>query len=163
MSRAIRVSLILWLYVISAAAQRTDKLSLDGTWLYRPEAKTTLKADGSIADDTTNLPVPGKMLVPSNWHLHGLADFNGRVRFERDFNFTQRLAPNDRAFLVFHGVDYFTKVEINGKAAGTHEGYFQRFEFDATGMLKAGRNHIAVTVDAPLEEPEPCGPTTSVL
>jgi len=153
MSRLTKLASILLLCTTVAVSQNIAKLSLDGTWLYHPEARTTLKADGSIMDDTSDLPVSGKMLVPSNWHLHGLPNFNGRVRFERDFNVSQPLGPNDRAFLVFHGADYFTKVEINGKPSGTHEGYFQRFEFDTTGLIRSGRNHLAVTVDAPREEP----------
>src|SRR5205823_2188525 len=104
MPRPIQLVSLLLLCAISASAQNADKLSLDGTWLYRPEARTTLKADGSIVDDTTSLPPSGRIPVPSNWHLHGLPNFNGRVRFERDFNFAQRLGPDDRAFLVFHGV-----------------------------------------------------------
>ncbi len=128
------------------------KISLNGTWNYRPLARTLLKADGSIVNDISNLPKPGTMPVPSNWHLSGLENFNGRVRFERDFDFGETPASSDRVFLVFHGVDYFADVELNGTALGRHEGYFQTFEFDVTPQLKRGRNQIAVTVDAPMEE-----------
>lgn len=137
-------------------AQNVDfprRTSLNGTWDYRPLARTTLKADGSIAEDKSNLPALGKMPVPSNWHLAGLENFNGRVRFERDFDFAEKLAPADRVFLIFRGVDYFAEVELNGVPVGRHEGYFQTFEFDVTAQHKRGRNHLAVTVDAPLEEP----------
>ncbi len=129
------------------------RISLDGAWDYQPVARTTHKADGSIVEDKTNLPAAGKMAVPSNWHLSGLANFNGRVLFTREFDFVEKLNPADRAFLVFHGVDYFAEVELNGSPVGKHEGYFQAFEFDVTPHLKRGRNRLAVTVDAPLEEP----------
>jgi beta-mannosidase len=154
-----RIYLLLAVAVLSATNVRCQEppllktLSLDGTWRYQPLAKTTLKSDGAITDDTTNLPPVGSTPVPSNWHLNGLPNFNGRVRFERDFNLSQRLAPDDRAFLVFHGVDYFATVELNGALIGKHEGYFQTFEFDVTHQLRAGRNHLAVIVDAPKEEP----------
>jgi beta-mannosidase len=153
MSRPAAFFLMTLLLASSALAQNSNTVLLDGAWLYRPEARTTLKADGSIVDDTHNLPPGGQMPVPSNWHLHGLANFNGRVRFERNFNFPARLQPQDRVFVVFHGVDYFTTTEINGTAVGKHEGYFQEFEFDVTQQVKFGRNHIAVIVDAPREEP----------
>ena len=142
--------------VFPAAAQDAGyprKISLDGTWKYQPIARTTLKADGSIVDDKASLPASGEMTIPSNWHLNGLPDFNGRVRFERDFDFTAGLSSLDRAFLIFHGVDYFAEVEINGVLVGRHEGYFQSFEFDVTPQLRRGRNRIAVVVDAPFEEP----------
>jgi beta-mannosidase len=130
-----------------------EPLWLDGIWSYQPVARTTLKADGSIVDDKTNLPPSGKMTIPSNWHLSGLANFNGRVRFERDFDFDQPSAAGTHIFLIFHGVDYFADIELNGSPVGHHEGYFQRFEFDVTPQIKRGHNHLAVTVDAPMEEP----------
>jgi beta-mannosidase len=145
----------LLLFSAPLLGQGTDyprKISLDGTWDYQPVFRTTLRADSSI-EDTANMPAAGTMPVPSNWHLRGLANFNGRVRFTRDFDFAEKLAVPDRAFLVFHGVDYYAEVELNGARVGKHEGYFQVFEFEVTPQLKRGRNHLAVTVDAPLEEP----------
>ena len=129
------------------------RMSLDGIWNYQPIARTVLQADGKIAEDTSNLPPAGNMPVPSNWHLNGLPNFNGRVKFTRDFNFTPALAPTQHAFLVLHGVDYFAEIGLNGSPVGKHAGYFQSFEFDVTSLLKPGRNQLAITVDAPLEEP----------
>jgi beta-mannosidase len=142
--------------VFPVAAQKAAYprvISLNGTWQYQPIAHTTLKANGSVVEDKANVPVSGQMSVPSNWHLNGLPDFNGRVRFTRDFDFTERLSSLDRVFLLFRGVDYFAEVEINGTLVGRHEGYFETFEFDITPQLKHGRNYIAVVVDAPWEEP----------
>ena len=135
------------------AAGNLEPVGLDGSWSYQPVARTTLKADGSIVEDKSGLPPAGKMTIPSNWHLSGLANFNGRVRFERDFDFDQPPAAGTRAFLIFHGVDYFADVELNGSPVGHHEGYFQTFEFDVTPQIKRGHNHLVVTVDAPYEEP----------
>jgi beta-mannosidase len=93
------------------------------------------------------------MQVPSNWHLHRLPNFNGRVKFTREFNFANALAAGEQAFLVFQGVDYFAEISLNGNSVGKHEGYFQSFEFDVAGFLKPGKNELSVIVDAPLEEP----------
>jgi beta-mannosidase len=134
-------------------ANPVGNMSLDGVWKYQPIAKTTLKTDGQIAEDKSNLPPAGTMPVPSNWHLHGLPNFNGRVKFTREFNFARPLAATERAFLEFRGVDYFAEISLNGNPVGKHEGYFQSFEFDVTPFLKPGRNELTVTVDAPLEEP----------
>ena len=156
-----RHKLIVFLLVFILAPSRApakdagirEPLWLDGSWSYQPVARTTLEADGSIAEDKTNLPPSGKMTIPSNWHLNGLADFNGRVRFERDFDFDQPPAAGTHVFLIFHGVDYFAEVELNESPVGRHEGYFQTFEFDVTPQIKQGHNHLVVTVDAPREEP----------
>ena len=94
------------------------KMSLDGVWKYQPIARTTLKTDGTIAEDKANLPAAGTMPVPSNWHLHGLPNFNGRVKFTREFNFARALAASERAFLVFRGVDYFAEISLNGNSGG---------------------------------------------
>ncbi|MEJ2008551.1 MAG: hypothetical protein P8Z30_10425, partial [Acidobacteriota bacterium] len=136
----------------SRTAGRTV-IQLDGQWHYRPIARTTLHSDGSITEDKSNLPPAGQMAVPSNWNLKGLPNFNGKVLFERDFDFPGQPAPDDRVFIVFHGVDYFSTVALNGAEIGRHEGYFQRFEFDVTSHIRRGLNHLSVTVDAPLEEP----------
>jgi beta-mannosidase len=139
--------------VWSQDSNPVTRLSLDGIWKYQPLARTTLKPDGQIAEDKSNLPPAGTIPVPSNWHLHGLPNFNGRVRFTRQFNLAKPLGANGHAFLIFHGVDYFADICLNGNQVGKHEGYFQSFEFDVTPFLKPGANELAVTVDAPLEEP----------
>ncbi len=139
--------------VTPASENKNFLLSLDGAWNYLPLARTLLKPDESIVEDKSNLPGPGKMPVPSNWHVHGLPNFSGRVRFERDFENPRELASSERAFLLFRGIDYFSEIQLNGALVGRHEGYFQRFEFDVTPNSRRGLNHLAVTVDAPREEP----------
>jgi beta-mannosidase len=138
--------------VVAQPSRYPKRISLDGPWGYRPLAHTTLKPDGSFVDVTSELPASGTMPVPSNWNLQRLPNFNGRVRFERDFDFAEPISSSDRVLLVFHGVDYFAHVELNGAVVGHHEGYFQTFEFDVTPEIRRGRNHIVVTVDAPMEE-----------
>jgi beta-mannosidase len=149
-------SILLAFFAFRSSASQT--VNLDGIWRYRPEARTLLKADGSIVNNTDSLPPAGTMPVPSNWNLKGLPNFNGRVRFEREFDFAQKLGADDRVFLVMHGVDYFAAIEINGIAVGRHEGYFQQFEFDVTGQVRRGKNQVAITVDAPKEDPGPVWP-----
>ena len=135
-----------------APASFPKAISLNGIWNYHPIARTTIRDDGSITRNTTNLPAKGRMPVPSNWQLNGLPGFNGRVRFDREFRFDESLHPAERAFLVLHGIDYFAEVELNGTPLGRHEGYFQKFEFDVTRQIRNGVNHLAITVEAPLEE-----------
>jgi beta-mannosidase len=156
MKQFIACALLLFSFCLAARADSgsyPQRISLNGSWDFKPEARTTIKSDGSIAEESSNLPAPGKMPVPSNWHDQGLANFNGRVRFERQFDFAPKLGPADRVFLVLGGVDYFASVEFNGAAVGKHEGYFQSFEFDVSAQIKPRQNRLAVIVDAPLEEP----------
>ncbi|WP_238358122.1 glycosyl hydrolase 2 galactose-binding domain-containing protein [Cohnella zeiphila] len=47
-----------------------------------------------------------------------------------------RPAEGRRVYLVFKGVDYHAAVYVNGRCAGSHEGFFAPFEFDVTEALQ---------------------------
>jgi beta-mannosidase len=130
----------------------TQRLDLNGIWRYQPLAWTTVQADGSIAENTDDLPPAGEMELPMNWQLRGLDTFDGRVRFTRTFA-APALASGERTFLVFRGVDYFADVTLNGQHLGRHAGYFQPFEFEITELVRSGENELQVDVDCPKEEP----------
>jgi len=130
-----------------------ERLSLDGEWECDPLAHTVLQQDGSIREDHANLPGAAHMPVPCNWHLFGLPDFHGRVAFRRKFMASAEFV-NKPTWLCFGGVDYFAKVSLNGRLLGEHEGYFEPFEIEVTGLLKPGPNVLEVLVDAPREEPK---------
>jgi beta-mannosidase len=106
-------------------------ISLNGEW------------DFKVKDSDT------KITVPSNWYLQG-HDFAGEAEYSRSFNIEKE--KGKKYFVVFNGVDYFAEVLINGKFAGRHEGYFQKFRFDITPHLKAGENKLTVKVNSPKED-----------
>lgn len=119
-------------------------VDLAGQWEYSPVARTTLREDGSISEDRTELPAAGRTAVPSNWHRAGLAGFHGRVAFRRDLP----EVDGDGWWLCFEGVDYFASVRIDGREVCRHEGAFDGFEV----RLPAGARELEVEVDAPSEE-----------
>jgi beta-mannosidase len=47
------------------------------------------------------------------------------------------IEPNQRAFLVFDGIDYLSAVFINGRELGRHEGMFSRQVYEITDALHA--------------------------
>lgn len=58
--------------------------------------------------------------------------------------------PTPQSLLRFGGVDYFSKVWLNGKLLGTHEGYVDPFEFDVSKSLRYDRpNVLVVEVSSP--------------
>ncbi|HDQ25156.1 MAG TPA: beta-galactosidase [bacterium] len=87
--------------------------------------------------------------VPANWYLEG-RDFAGEAVYSREFRIKKR--ADRRYFICFKGVDYFADVYINSKKAGAHEGYFQEFRFDITGLIKDGLNEARVAVNSPKED-----------
>ena len=106
------------------------QVSLNGKW------------DFSHSGATTTIK------VPSNWFAQGF-DISGKADYSRSFAL-KKLAGK-KYFIVFKGVDYFCEVSLNGKLIGRHEGYFQKFRFDATDIIKNGKNSIKVSVNSPRE------------
>ena len=50
-------------------------------------------------------------------------------------------------YFCCRGADYKAKVLINGRIAGTHEGFFGAFEFDITALVHAGENTLDITLE----------------
>jgi len=95
-----------------------------------------------------------KIKIPSNWECEGFHNFSGSVWFAKQFTLNNSPVQNEYSVLQFNGVDYFTDVWLNGTAVGKHEGYFQKFAFDVTDILKRnGSNLLIVKVTSPKETP----------
>ncbi len=106
------------------------KVSLNGKWDFTYQGKKA------------------KITVPSNWYKAGF-DISGAAEYGRSFKLKKQAGK--KYFLTFMGVDYFCGAYVNGKFAGKHEGYFQKFRFDVTDMVKSGNNSVKVLVNAPKE------------
>ena len=118
-------------------------MDLSGFWNY-------------CTDDNPAFAQPGyddsgwkKMFIPQNWFLAGL-DHHGVVWFR--FEFRHQFQEGFTA-LHFDGVDYFADVYLNSQNLGNHTGYFEPFTFDVTGVLRSGKNILAVRVESPYETP----------
>jgi len=66
--------------------------------------------------------------------------------YAADFQFSP--SPGQRAFLLFMGVDYRSKISLNGRLLAEHEGMFSRIgPFDITDLLKRdGLNRLEVVM-----------------
>ena len=53
---------------------------------------------------------------------------------------------SERQYLHFDGINWKADVYLNGRSLGRIEGAFREAEFDVTGILKDGRNDIAVLI-----------------
>lgn len=117
-------------------------LSLAGNWHYSVEDLPDF-ANPGFSDSAWQT-----MRIPQNWFLGGL-DHHGVVWFRHEFNFKP---SEDYTSLHFDGVDYFADVYLNGSHLGHHTGYFERFSFDVTDLLRTGKNILAVRVNSPYEQ-----------
>lgn len=75
--------------------------------------------------------------------------------YRKDFQVPKQF-QGKRITLEFDGVDYSCEVWINDEKAGTHDGMFQRFEFDVTDFVRPGAaNRIGVKIAGMPEELRP--------
>jgi beta-mannosidase len=123
--------------------------SLNGFWKFLPDPKNKLHFD-KAQKKLLNTSLPS-MKIPSNWQLQGLNNFSGSVWFVRDFKVPK--SEVELFIIEFNGVDYFTDVWLNDKYLGHHQGYFQKFFFDATNAIDIhGKNYLIIKVNSPKEE-----------
>jgi beta-mannosidase len=62
------------------------------------------------------------------------------------------VGPDERLRLIFHGLDTFTTVWLNGEELGEHANMFREAAFDVTDRLKTGEsNTLALCFHRPLE------------
>lgn len=138
------------------------KVNLNGKWKYEPKAHTIITENGNIIEISDNLPIKGSMNIPSNWEIAGINDFAGKIEFTKEFNINLKQTKDLIPYLCFDGVDYFCEIYLNNKFIGSHEGYFQPFEFEINDYLK-DNNILKVIVNSPLEDTSKVWPDNKLL
>ena len=155
-------------------ASRTE-VSLDGNWLFLPGYQLDNKIQASYPgmDDTSwhVMSVPNFWNPIRIWlhgetfegHPKGVSDiyYQNETKRCEDYTFDYRqtkmawyrqwveLPKNisgKQSDLVFDAVSKVADVWINGKQVGNHIGMFGEFHINASGLLKPGKNLIAVRV-----------------
>ncbi len=127
-------------------------MDLGGDWRYCLDPDNVGEKRGFFASDHDRSQWK-KMKVPNNWYLTEVGDYDGVVWFQREFEVPAEMAERSIT-LRFRAVDYIARVWLNGAYLGSHEGYFNPFEFDVTRSLKSGKNSLVVRVDSPRDPTE---------
>src|SRR5215210_739478 len=60
------------------------------------------------------------------------------------------LGPDERLRLVFHGLDTFATIWLNGEELGKHHNMFREAVFDVGDRIRSGENTLAILFDRPL-------------
>lgn len=125
--------------------KRNDWMNLNGEWNFSFDDNRK----GEIEKWYDNFPQSQKIIVPYTYEtaLSGIKDetrhdviwYNKKVSLNNDIS--------NRCLLNFEGVDYETRVWVNGNFAGTHKGAYVSFTFDITEYLVEGENDITVRVE----------------
>ena len=67
--------------------------------------------------------------------------------YRAELDLSAALFDAEKRILCFDGVDYRCQVYLNGVCLGTHEGFFEPFEFDITDIAKPGGSILLVRVE----------------
>jgi len=67
-------------------------------------------------------------------------------------------APGERLRLVFHGLDTYATVFLNGRELGRHANMFREAAFDVSAHVLPGENRLALRFDPPLAHAGPRDP-----
>ena len=114
---------------------------------YPDDAVAAYKEDCKFFDPGYDDRDWDEIAVPACWQAEG-HDYNGAAWYRLRFDYRPGEQENV-ARLSFLGVDYFADVWLNGCFLGSHEGFFNHFEFDASRWIRAGENLLVVKVDSP--------------
>lgn len=88
-----------------------------------------------------------EVVVPHCWPVDPRFPYTGQAWYRRTFP-VQTSIPNPHALLVFHGVFYRTRVWMNGRLLGEHEGGYTPFTLDATAAMQwRSQNTLVLAVD----------------
>lgn len=74
--------------------------------------------------------------------------------YRADFDKPQ-CRPDQRAILVFEGLDTFAAVWLNGELLGRTDNMFRHWRFDVSARLRSGANHLAVCFTPPAQAVTP--------
>ena len=126
-------------------ANAQKQTSLNGTWGF---AMDPIKVGLQNGWPDTSFPVKymDKVTVPHCFSTDKRYFFyTGAAWYFKSFK-AATLRKGTRAFLRFDAVFYKTRIWLNGKPAGSHEGGYTPFELDVTNLLESD-NKLTVEVN----------------
>jgi beta-glucuronidase len=160
----ISVWLLFFGVTLTGFAQSTVTTSLNGQWeiIVDPydngyfNYRLKPRNDGFFEDKKPTSPrdlieyefnANHTLQVPGDWNSQreDLFFYEGTVWYKKDFTVSKK--ETRRYFVHFEAANYITRVYLNGKKLGEHEGGFTPFEFEATDLLKEGKNTLVVYVN----------------
>ncbi len=135
----------LMLILLTATISFPQNISLNGEWQIVKNQLSTIEPNNI---DTVKSWRTAK--VPYSWHLlyEDLMDYQGVVWYRKSININNK-EDNKRYILHFGAVDYMSRLYVNRKFIGEHEGGYTPFSFDITKELRKGDNEILLRVMDP--------------
>ena len=142
-SSLFRSLLLVALLSFPALVSGTEKIDLNGPWLFRIDPQSEGESQGWPKAAPTGTE---SVRVPHTWNIGKYDDYEGIAWYFRTFDL-HALAPQKHVELHFAATFYLSRVWVNGSEAGKHEGGHTGYFFDISKLLKPGQNTIAVELD----------------
>ena len=131
-------------------------ISLDGSWnaIVDPfetglSARFYENAKAKSKSDLVeyNFDLAGTLKVPGDWNTQRseLMLYEDPVWYQRSFDYHKR--AHTRVFVYFGAANYLSRVWLNGKKLGEHQGGFTPFNFEITDTVMESGNSLVVEVD----------------
>ena len=140
--------LFLFFFAFSFAQDnREASLSIDGQWKFKTDPYAQGESLNWFAPDL-NDNAWDSMSVPGNWDLKNeYARYVGKAWYRKNITVDPEWG-NKTVRLLFDGVNFESKVWLNGKLIGTNNIGYLPFEFDVSKLLNyGGSNTITVLCD----------------
>lgn len=127
----------------ASGSARMLRLTLDDGWrIARDESNSGVQQEWFRAQHAEAVPIR----VPSILQ-EAFPGYHGAVWYWISFSAPAKSSTFPHALLMFHAVDYYAEVWLNGSQLGSHEGGETPFTLDATNALRIGENNfLAVRV-----------------
>lgn len=150
----------------AAAQSAVEHYSLNGTWQFRETATDPIAADdvGTHSGTTDWHPatVPGAVqtdlmangMIPHPFYRDNEAKLQwiglGNWEYRKDFTITPAEMRRGHAEIVFHGLDTFAEVYVNGTHVLSADNMFRTWRVDVKAQLHAGDNTIRIAFTSPI-------------
>lgn len=124
-------------------------LNISGIWKFKKDVKNTGEAEQWF----NGLTDAEQIAVPGSWNDQHEGDHNylGTAWYELETNVPEAW-KNDNIYIRVGSAVYFSKMWINGKAVGQHEGGHLPFAFLISDKIKWGeKNRITIEVENELK------------
>lgn len=127
-------------------------LNLNGTWKAKQDNENIGEREGYYERDFDDSSWKA-IKVPGHWQEEGFPHHAGILWYRHKFEVPSELKQFFKIIrLQFQGVFYFCTIWLNEEKLGTHEGYFDPFEFNVTSLLDK-ENVLCVRVEC-MDEPD---------
>ncbi|XP_011269832.2 beta-mannosidase [Camponotus floridanus] len=162
--------LVLTLWISSLISAPCLSITLNGEWSGTIDTCRKQKLLEDCGNDVIlqsfNATVPGGIytdlyrngIIEDN--LFGRNDVNNRwvgnqsVVYSKNFNVSSDFLNARKIVLIFHGIDTFATITLNGHRLGETSNMFLRYSFDAKDYIKEGQNLLRVTFQSAVKVAE---------